>query len=138
MRTSFNLAKPVKFVLGNIETISKEGTIANGTKYLNYSKKIGPGYIHEISGVLEKQPGTNYFADVYSFIVRKKDFFTRNGVKHTTIEKLTNGKGSSTTYMENGIRTLKHTYDADCRLLKTIVYDEKGLPKEEIKVFSNL
>ena len=60
--------------------------------------------------------------------------FSKDGNVRTEVEKLTNGKGSTLTVMENGIRSFKFVYDVDGTHLKTIFYDGKGLKSKEIEV----
>ncbi len=133
MSVKFNLAKPITYKIGNIEQTLREGTIANGNKYINWAREVSPYQTKETTGVLEKIPNTDYFSDLYSFIVRKAIYLTRDGVEQTRIEKLTNGKGSTVTYMENGIRTMKHSYDPSGDLIKTTLYNDNGLPVKIIQ-----
>ncbi|MBO5447375.1 hypothetical protein J6A34_07705 [bacterium] len=134
MKVTFNNAKTLFHRIGNTEVYTKEGTIANGQRYLNWSKKVQPGQIKESIGVLEKVPDRDYFSDVYSFVIRRTNRFSKDGNIRTEVEKLTNGKGSTFTVMENGIRSFKFVYDVDGTHLKTIFYDGKGLKSKEIEV----
>ncbi|MBO5386021.1 hypothetical protein J6A64_06875 [bacterium] len=134
MKVTFNNAKTLFHRIGNTEVYTKEGTIANGQRYLNWSKKVRPGQIKESIGVLEKVPDRDFFSDVYSFVIRRTNRFSKDGNVRTEVEKLTNGKGSTLTVMENGIRSFKFVYDVDGTHLKTIFYDGKGLKSKEIEV----
>lgn len=134
MKVTFNNAKTLFHRIGNTEVYTKEGTIANGQRYLNWSKKVQPGQIKESIGVLEKVPDRDYFSDIYSFVIRRTNRLSKDGNIRTEVEKLTNGKGSTFTVMENGIRSFKFVYDVDGTHLKTIFYDGKGLKSKEIEV----
>ena len=61
MKVTFNNAKTLFHRIGNTEVYTKEGTIANGQRYLNWSKKVQPGQIKESIGVLEKVPDRDYW-----------------------------------------------------------------------------
>ena len=134
MNVKFNNAKTLFHRIGNTELYTKEGTIANGQRYLNWSKKVRPGQIKETIGVLERVPDRDYFSDIYSLIIRRTNKFSKDGNVRTEVERLTNGRGSTLTVMENGIRSFKFVYDVDGTHLKTILYDNKGLKAREIEV----
>ncbi|MBQ8669133.1 hypothetical protein IJ472_05095 [bacterium] len=134
MRVSFNKAKTIFHRIGNTDVYTKEGTIANGQRYLNWTRKVKPAQIKETVGVLERVPDQDYFSDIYSFVVRKINRYSKDGNVRTEVEKLTNGKGSTFTVMENGIRSFKFVYDVDGTHLKTILYNDKGLKAKEIEV----
>ena len=74
------------------------------------------------------------FIEIHSFVIRRTNRFSKDGNIRTEVEKLTNGKGSTFTVMENGIRSFKFVYDVDGTHLKTIFYDGKGLKSKEIEV----
>ena len=134
MKVTFNNAKTLFHRIDNTELYTKEGTIANGQRYLNWSKKVRPGQIKETIGVLERVPDRDYFSDIYSLIIRRTNKFSKDGNVRTEVERLTNGRGSTLTVMENGIRSFKFVYDVDGTHLKTILYDNKGLKAREIEV----
>ena len=134
MKVTFNNAKTLFHRIGKAEVYTKEGTIANGQRYLNWTKRVLPGQEKEIIGVLERVPDRDFFSDVYSFVIRRTNRFSKDGNVHTEVEKLTNGKGSTFTVMENGIRSFKFVYDVDGTHLKTIFYNNKGLKASEIEV----
>ena len=134
MNVTFNNAKTLFHRIGNTELYTKEGTIANGQRYLNWSKKVRPGQIKETIGVLERVPDRDYFSDIYSLIIRRTNKFSKDGNVRTEVERLTNGRGSTLTVMENGIRSFKFVYDVDGTHLKTILYNNKGLKAREIEV----
>ena len=134
MKVMFNNAKTLFHRIGGAEVYTKEGAIANGQRYLNWTKKVQPGQEKEIIGVLERVPDRDFFSDVYSFVIRRTNRFSKDGNVRTEVEKLTNGKGSTFTVMENGIRSFKFVYDVDGTHLKTIFYDNKGLKAREIEV----
>ena len=134
MKVTFNNAKSLFHRIGGAEVYTKEGVIANGQRYLNWTKKVQPGQEKEIIGVLERVPDRDFFSDVYSFVIRRTNRFSKDGNVRTEVEKLTNGKGSTFTVMENGIRSFKFVYDVDGNHLKTIFYNNKGLKAREIEV----
>ena len=134
MKVTFNNAKTLFHRIGNTEVYTKEGTIANGQRYLNWSKDVKPGRTKEVTAVLDKVQGKDYFADIYSFIIRKTQIFSRNGHVRTEVQKVAQNGQSTLTVMEDGIRSFKFVYDTDGTHLKTIFYDNKGLKAREIEV----
>ncbi|MBR6722092.1 hypothetical protein IKL64_01405 [bacterium] len=131
---TFNKAKTLFHRIGNAEVYLREGTIANGQRYLNWSKKVLPGQVKESFGVLDKVQGKDYFADIYSFIIRRIKNFSKNGHVRTEVQKVAQSGQSTLTVMEDGIRSFKFVYDTDGTHLKTIFYDNKGLKAREIEV----
>lgn len=134
MKVTFNNAKTLFHRIGNTEVYTKEGTIANGQRYLNWSKKVQPGQIKEIIGVLERVPDSDFFSDIYSFIIRRTQNFSKNGHVQTEVQRVAQSGQSTLTVMEDGIRSFKFVYDVDGTHLKTIFYDGKGLKAREIEV----
>lgn len=134
MYVTFNKAKTLFHRIGNAEVYLREGTIANGQRYLNWSKKVLPGQVKESFGVLDKVQGKDYFADIYSFIIRRIKNFSKNGHVRTEVQKVAQSGQSTLTVMEDGIRSFKFVYDTDGTHLKTIFYDNKGLKAREIEV----
>lgn len=134
MKVTFNNAKTLFHRIGNTEVYTKEGTIANGQRYLNWSKKVQPGQIKEIIGVLERVPDSDFFSDIYSFIIRRTQNFSKNGHVRTEVQRVAQSGQSTLTVMEDGIRSFKFVYDVDGTHLKTIFYDGKGLKAREIEV----
>lgn len=134
MYVTFNKAKTLFHRIGNAEVYLREGTIANGQRYLNWSKKVLPGQVKESFGVLDKVQGKDYFADIYSFIIRRTQNFSKNGHVRTEVQKVAQSGQSTLTVMEDGIRSFKFVYDTDGTHLKTIFYDNKGLKAREIEV----
>ena len=134
MYVTFNKAKTLFHRIGNAEVYLREGTIANGQRYLNWSKKVLPGQVKESFGVLDKVQGKDYFADIYSFIIRRIQNFSKNGHVRTEVQKVAQSGQSTLTVMEDGIRSFKFVYDTDGTHLKTIFYDNKGLKAREIEV----
>ena len=134
MKVTFNNAKTLFHRIGNTEVYTKEGTIANGQRYLNWSKKVQPGQIKEIIGVLERVPDSDFFSDIYSFIIRRTQNFSKNGHVQTEVQRVAQSGQSTLTVMEDGIRSFKFVYDVDGTHLKTILYDGKGLKSKEIEV----
>lgn len=134
MKVTFNNAKTLFHRIGNTEVYTKEGTIANGQRYLNWSKKVQPGQIKEIIGVLERVPDSDFFSDIYSFIIRRTQNFSKNGHVRTEVQRVVQSGQSTLTVMEDGIRSFKFVYDVDGTHLKTIFYDGKGLKSKEIEV----
>ena len=134
MKVTFNKAKTLFHRIGNAEVYLREGTIANGQRYLNWSKKVLPGQVKESFGVLDKVQGKDYFADIYSFIIRRTKNFSKNGHVRTEVQKVAQSGQSTLTVMEDGIRSFKFVYDTDGTHLKTIFYDNKGLKAREIEV----
>lgn len=134
MYVTFNKAKTLFHRIGNAEVYLREGTIANGQRYLNWSKEVKPGRIKEVTAVLDKNQGKDYFADLYSFIIRRTQIFSKNGHVRTEVQKVAQSGQSTLTVMEDGIRSFKFVYDTDGTHLKTIFYDNKGLKAREIEV----
>ena len=134
MYVRFNDAKPVSCIIRDVQLITKSGTIADGQKYLNWSKKISSKQIKERVGVLDLVPGKNYFQDIYSYIFRRTSTFMKKGRVHTEVERLARDGRSTLTIMEDGIRSIKYVKDVDGSLKKTILYDKKGLKLKEIEV----
>ena len=134
MKVTFNNAKTLFHRIGNTEVYTKEGTIANGQRYLNWSKKVQSGQIKEIIGVLERVPDSDFFSDIYSFIIRRTQNFSKNGHVRTEVQRVVQSGQSTLTVMEDGIRSFKFVYDVDGTHLKTIFYDGKGLKAREIEV----
>lgn len=134
MKVSFNKAKVVFHRIGNTEVYTKEGTVANGQKYLNWTKKVQPGQEKEVFGFLEKVPGQDFFADIYSYIVRRTNRYSRDGHVTTELERIVRDGGSTFTVLEDGVKCFKFVYDVDGTHLKTIFYDSKGIKTREIEV----
>ncbi len=134
MYVRFNDAKPVSCIIRDVQLITKSGTIADGQKYLNWSKKISSKQIKETVGVLELKPGTKYFQDLYSYIFRRVTKVKGNGGVRTEVERLARDGRSTLTIMEDGIRSIKYVKGVDGNVKKTILYDKKGLKLKEIEV----
>ena len=84
--------------------------------------------------MLERVPDSDFFSDIYSFIIRRTQNFSKNGHVRTEVQRVAQSGQSTLTVMEDGIRSFKFVYDVDGTHLKTIFYNNKGLKAREIEV----
>lgn len=134
MYIRFKDAKTMACRIGDVQLITKSGTISDGKKYINWSKKVSSNQIKESTGVLDLVPGTNDFQDIYSFIFRRVSRVLKNGSVQTEVRRLSRDGHSTLTILDDGVRSFKYVYNVDGSLKQTVLYDKKGMKIKTIEV----
>jgi hypothetical protein len=134
MYIRFKDAKTMACRIRDVQLITKSGTISDGKKYINWSKKVSSNQIKESTGVLDLVPGTNDFQDIYSFIFRRVSRVLKNGSVQTEVRRLSRDGHSTLTILDDGVRSFKYVYNVDGSLKQTVLYDKKGMKIKTIEV----